>query len=176
MSDDEVRTRFLTDRGWFGFQEYFVREKLLPKLERIEFSGIAEARPSPEALVAVADADLVVIGPSNPLISVAPITALLAPALRRERTLAVSPIVGGRSLKGPTVEMMLTIRGEATPERVAEEYRTFAGRYVLDNVDARRAAAVEAMDYRVLVTDTVMNGTGGAQRLAADILEFRSGS
>ena len=117
-----------------------------------------------------------VIGPSNPLISVAPITALLAPALRRERTLAVSPIVGGRSLKGPTVEMMLTIRGEATPERVAEEYRTFAGRYVLDNVDARRAAAVEAMDYRVLVTDTVMNGTGGAQRLAADILEFRSGS
>jgi LPPG:FO 2-phospho-L-lactate transferase len=176
MSDDEVRTRFLTDRGWFGFQEYFVREKLLPKLERIEFSGIAEARPSPEALVAVADADLVVIGPSNPLISVGPITALLAPALRRGRTLAVSPIVGGRSLKGPTVEMMLAMRGEATPERVAEEYRTFAGRYVLDNLDAGRAPAVEAMDYRVLVTDTVMHDTRGAQRLASDILEFRSSS
>jgi LPPG:FO 2-phospho-L-lactate transferase len=176
MSDDEVRTRFLTDRGWLGFQEYFVREKLLPKLERIEFSGIAEARPSPEALAAVAGADLVVIGPSNPLISVAPITALLAPGLRPERTLAVSPIVGGRALKGPTVEMMMAMRGEAAPESVAEEYRAFAGRYVLDNLDAERAPAVEAMGYRVLVTDTVMHDAGGARRLAADILAFRSGS
>jgi len=175
MSDDEVRTRFLTDRGWLGFQEYFVREKLQPRLERIELSGISEARPSPEALAAAGEADLVVIGPSNPLISVAPITRLLAPALRRERTLAVSPIVGGRALKGPTVEMMHAILGEATPERVAEEYRDFAGRYVLDNLDADRATAVEAMDYRVLVTDTVMEDPGGARRLASDILEFRSG-
>jgi hypothetical protein len=71
---------------------------------------------------------------------------------------------------------MLAMRGEATPERVAEEYRTFAGRYVLDNLDAGRAPAVEAMDYRVLVTDTVMHDTRGAQRLASDILEFRSSS
>jgi LPPG:FO 2-phospho-L-lactate transferase len=175
MSDNEVRTRFLTDLGWLGFQEYFVREKLAPRLERIEFSGIPEAMPSPEAVAAVADADLVVIGPSNPLISVAPIIALLAPALRRERTLAVSPIVGGRALKGPTVEMMLALRGEATAGRVAEEYRGFAGRYVLDSLDAERAPAVEAMGYRVLVTDTVMRDAGDARRLASDILEFRSG-
>jgi LPPG:FO 2-phospho-L-lactate transferase len=176
MSDDDVRTRFLTDQGWLGFQEYFVREKLLPKLERIEFSGIDQARPAPEAWAAVAEADLVVIGPSNPLISIAPITALLAPALRRGRTLAVSPIVGGQALKGPTVEMMLATRGEATPERVAEEYREFAGGYVLDSLDGERAKAVEAMGYRALVTDTVMTDAGGARRLAADILEFGSGS
>jgi LPPG:FO 2-phospho-L-lactate transferase len=176
MSDDDVRTRFLTDRGWFAFQEYFVRERLLPKLEGIEFSGIDRARPSPEARSAVAEADLVVIGPSNPLISIAPITTLLASELRRGSTLAVSPIVGGRALKGPTVEMMLAMRGEATPECVAEEYREFAGRYVLDSLDGHRAEAVEGMGYRVLVTDTVMNDAAGARRLASAILEFGSGS
>lgn len=176
MSDQDVRTRFQTDRGWFDFQEYFVREKLGPKLEGVDFTGIDRARPSPEVLAAVAEADLVVVGPSNPLISVGPITALLSPVLSRDRTLAVSPIVGGRALKGPTVEMMLALRGEATPQRVAEEYRAFARWYVLDNLDAGSAAAVEAMGYGVLVTDTVMGDAGGARRLASDILEFRSRS
>jgi LPPG:FO 2-phospho-L-lactate transferase len=176
VSDHDLRTRFLTDAGWLGFQEYFVREKLGPTLQGIELDGVAEARPSPEVLAALDAADLVVIGPSNPLVSVGPITAVLAPALARERTLAVSPIVGGRALKGPTVEMMLALRGEATPERVAEEYRAFAGWYVLDSLDSRRAPAVEAMGYGVLVTDTVMLDSGGARRLASDILEFRSRS
>lgn len=176
MSDQDVRTRFQTDRGRLDFQEYFVREKLKPRLEGVEFAGMERARPSPEVLAAVAEADLVVVGPSNPLISVGPITSLLGPVLSRDRTLAVSPIVGGRALKGPTVEMMLALRGEATPERVAEEYRAFAGWYVLDNLDAEGTAAVEAMGYRVLVTDTVMSDAGGARRLASDILEFRSRS
>src|SRR5215470_15964417 len=122
MADDDVRTCFATDAGWLGFQEYFVRDKLGPELLGIEFGGLAAARPAPEALAAVEEADLVVIGPSNPLISIAPITALLGGAMRPERTVAVSPIVGGRALKGPTVEMMLAMRGEATAARVAEEY------------------------------------------------------
>ena len=176
MSDDDVRTRFLTDRGWLGFQEYFVREKLLPRLERIEFAGIEEAKPSREAQAAVAEADLVVIGPSNPLISIAPITTLLAAALRRDRTLAVTPIVAGQALKGPTVEMMLAVWGRATPEQVAEEYREIAAWYVLDDLDGGTAPTVEAMGYRVLVTDTVMRDAAGARRLASKILEFRSGS
>jgi len=171
MSDDDVRTRFDTDRGRLGFQEYFVREGLRPALRAIELAGIEAARPAPEALAAVESADLVVIGPSNPLISIAPITAVLGPAIAPERTVAVSPIVGGRALKGPTVEMMRSLLGEATPLRVAQEYRSLARRYVLDNLDVSQTPAIEALGYRVLVTDTVMDGTEGARRLASVILE-----
>jgi len=171
MADDDVRTCFSTDAGPLGFQEYFVREKLGPRLLGIELAGIATARPAPEALAAVEEADLVVIGPSNPLISIAPITSLLAGAMRRERTVAISPIVGGRALKGPTVEMMLAIVGEATPARVAREYRELAGRFVLDEVDREQAARIEALGCRVRVTDTVMQDVEGARRLAAAILE-----
>jgi LPPG:FO 2-phospho-L-lactate transferase len=170
MSDDDVRTCFDTEDGWLGFQEYFVRERLRPALRGVRLDGLEAARPAPEALAAVEGADLVVIGPSNPLISIAPITGVLGPALRPERTVAVSPIVGGRSLKGPTVEMMLALRGEATPARVAEEYHRLARRYVLDNLDAGQKPAIEALGYRVQVTDTVMADGDGARRLAAAIL------
>lgn len=171
MSDDDVRTCFDTEAGRLGFQEYFVRERLRPQLRGVAFEGLAAARPSPEAVAAVEAADLVVIGPSNPLVSIGPIGALLAGVLRRQHTLAVTPIVGGRALKGPTAEMMRTLRGEATPERVAQEYRQFASWFVLDDLDAGRAADIEAIGYRVLVTDTVMLGEGGARRLAARILD-----
>jgi LPPG:FO 2-phospho-L-lactate transferase len=172
MSDDDVRTCFETDQGWLGFQEYFVREKLRPALRGLRFDGLAAARPSPEAIEAVRAAELVVIGPSNPLISIGPITALLEPLLDPARTIAVSPLVAGRALKGPTVEMMRALWGEASVERVAEEYRAFARHFVIDEVDANKAAAVEALGYRVLVTDTVMQGAEGARRLAAAILDF----
>jgi LPPG:FO 2-phospho-L-lactate transferase len=170
MADDDVRTCFETDAGRLGFQEYFVREKLGPRLLGIEFAGMAAARPAPEALAAVEEADLVVIGPSNPLISIAPITGLLGQALKRERTVAVTPIVGGRALKGPTVEMLLAMRGVATPAAVAEEYRSLASTYVLDEVDRGDAPAIEALGYRVLVTDTVMADAGAAGRLARTLL------
>lgn len=172
MSDDDVRTCFDTDAGWLGLQEYFVRERLGPRLRGIRLDGLESARPSPEAATAVAEADLIVIGPSNPLISIAPITAVLAPRLQPARTVAVSPLVGGRALKGPTVEMMHALWGEVSAERVAQEYRTVAGRYVLDDLDSGRASAIEAMGYRVLVTDTVMEGKEGARRLAAALLDF----
>jgi LPPG:FO 2-phospho-L-lactate transferase len=171
MADDDVRTCFRTDAGWLGFQEYFVREKLRPALRAIDFAGMEAALPAPEARQAVEEADLVVIGPSNPLVSIAPITALLGQALPRERTVAVSPIVGGRSLKGPTVEMLLALGKDATPTQVATEYRGLAAGYVLDEVDSERAPDIEALGYRVLVTDTVMHGAGEARRLATAILD-----
>ena len=172
MSDDEVRTCFDTEAGRLAFQEYFVREQLRPALRGMELQGLEAARPSPEALAAVQEADLVVIGPSNPLISIRPITALLGTALRPDRTVAVSPIVGGRALKGPTVEMMAALMGEASARRVAEEYRSFAGMYVLDSLDAGEARSIEGLGYRVLVTDTVMDGVEAARRLAAAVLHF----
>ena len=87
--------------------------------------------------------------------------------------MAISPIVAGRALKGPTVEMMLALCGEATPARVAVQYRAFAGRFVLDALDREQAPAIEGMGYGVLVVDTVMRDAGDARRLAAAILEPR---
>jgi len=172
MSDEEVRTCFDTDQGWLGFQEYFVRERLGPSLRGLRFDGLDRARPSPEVVEAIAGARLVIIGPSNPLISIGPITQLVGRLLDPERTLAVSPLVGGRALKGPTAEMMRTLRGEASAVRVAEEYRSHARAFVIDRLDSERAPAVEALGYRVLLTDTVMDGEEGARRLARALLDF----
>jgi LPPG:FO 2-phospho-L-lactate transferase len=170
MSDDDVRTYFDTDAGRLGFQEYFVREQLRPRLRAIGFEGIESARPSPEVRQAMRDADLIVVGPSNPLISIAPIAGLLEDLRRPERTVAVTPLVGGRSLKGPTVEMLGTLRGEATPAAVAREYRGLASWFVLDAQDTGHQPAVEATGCQVLVADTVMRDAEGAERLARELL------
>ena len=169
MTDDKVRTRFVTEAGTLSFQEYFVRERLGPALRAIEIAGGDAASPSPEAAAALAKADLVVIGPSNPLISIGPILLVVGRRMDRQRTLAVTPIVGGAALKGPTVEMLRALGSEATPVAVARSYTSVAGTFVIDSRDAGSAGEIEAMGYRVIASDTVMND--GAQVLARSILE-----
>jgi len=169
MTDDKVRTRFVTEAGTLSFQEYFVRERLGPALRAIEIAGGDAASPSPEAAAALAEADLVVIGPSNPLISIGPILLVVGRRMDRQRTLAVTPIVGGAALKGPTVEMLRALGSEATPVAVARSYTSVAGTFVIDSRDAGSAGEIEAMGYRVIVSDTVMND--GGQVLARSILE-----
>jgi len=162
MTDDKVRTRFVTDRGTLSFQEYFVRDRLAPALQSIDIAGADAAESTPEATAALVDADLVVIGPSNPLISIAPILKVIGRQLHRERTVAVTPIVGGAALKGPTVEMLRALGFDATPLEVARQYAHVAGMFVLDNRDAGVAREIEAMGYRVMVCDTVMADGGAA--------------
>ena len=169
MTDEKVRTRFVTDRGTLSFQEYFVRERLGPALQGIEIAGADSAEPSPEVAATLVDADLVVIGPSNPLISIGPILEVIGPRLHRERTVAVTPIVGGRALKGPTIEMMRALGHEPSPLEVARGYASSAGTFVLDSRDAGAADEIEALGYRVIVCDTVM--AGGGEELATAILE-----
>ena len=169
MTDDKVRTRFVTDAGNLSFQEYFVRERLGPLLRAIEIAGGDVASPSPEAAAALAEADLVVIGPSNPLISIAPILEVLGRRMDRERTMGVTPIVGGAALKGPTVAMLRALGSEATPVEVARSYKSVAGTFVIDSRDAGSAGEIEAMGYRVIVCNTVMTDDG--QSLAKSILE-----
>ena len=169
MTDDKVRTRFVTDRGTLSFQEYFVRERLAPALHSIDIAGGDAAESTPEATAALVDADLVVIGPSNPLISIAPILKVIGRQLHRERTVAVTPIVGGAALKGPTVEMLRALGFDASPLEVARQYAPVAGTFVLDDRDAGAAGEIEAMGYQVIVCDTVMadGGAGLAQAIAA---------
>jgi LPPG:FO 2-phospho-L-lactate transferase len=170
MSDEPVRTRFATDAGELSFQEYFVRERLKPKLLAIDFAGVDSARPTPEVISALHDADLVVIGPSNPLISIDPILRVTGPHLSRERTVAVTPIVAGASLKGPTVEMMRAMGLDPNPVEVARMYRDVASGYVLDERDANLAGQIEELGYRTILCDTVMRD--GGRTLAKSVLSY----
>ena len=168
MTNEMVRTRFATDAGDLSFQEYFVRERLGPRLEGIRFSGIENARPSPEVLKALREAKAVVIGPSNPLISIEPILRVLSDELVRERTIAVTPIVSGAALKGPTVEMMRAMGHPPNPIEVARMYRAVASTFVVDSRDSALKTAIEALGYKVIVTDTVMRD--GGRGLASALL------
>ena len=169
MTNERVRTRFVTDQGELSFQEYFVRERLRPALRAIRFEGIESAQPTSEVVSALAEADLVIIGPSNPLISVEPILRIIGERMPRKRTVAITPIVAGAALKGPTVEMMRAVGPEPNPVEVARMYRDVAAGFVLDDRDHALASAVENMGLRTLVVDTVMSDGGAA--LAARILE-----
>jgi LPPG:FO 2-phospho-L-lactate transferase len=174
MTDERVRTRFVTGAGVFSFQEYFVRERLGPAMRSVEFEGIDSARPTPEVLAALAEADLVVIGPSNPLISIAPILRVIGQSLPRDRTVAITPIVGGLAFKGPTVEMLRAVGSDASPVAVARMYSGVASAFVIDSRDASLASPIEGLGYRAIVCDAVMNGSG--EGLAAAILEAFEGA
>jgi LPPG:FO 2-phospho-L-lactate transferase len=168
MTDQPVRTRCVTERGTFSLQEYFVRERLEPPIVAITFDGIEAARPTSAVLGALDGADLIVIGPSNPLISIDPILKLVGPHLRRERVVAVTPLVGGVALKGPTVEMMRALGLEVSPVEVARRYQDVASGFVLDETDRDLAPSIEGLGYKVKVARTVMDD--GGLRLATRLL------
>lgn len=168
MSDDAMRTRFMTERGELSFQEYFVRERLAPRLLEIKFVTRGHVYASPEVIRALRDADLVVIGPSNPLISIDPILQLTRHEIPAKKTVAISPIVGGVALKGPTVQMMRALKLDPSPVEVARRYAGVATKFVLDERDRELKPEIERLDYRVVVTDTVMRDGGRA--LAAALL------
>ena len=168
MTDDAVRTRFETDKGELSFQEYFVRERLAPVLRGIKFATRGPAHATSQVLEALRDADRVIIGPSNPLISIDPILRLTHDAMPRDRTIAVTPIVGGKALKGPTVAMMRALGMDAGPVEVARHYVSVARAFVLDERDRALEPALKELGYRTVVTDTVMRDGGRA--LAAALL------
>jgi LPPG:FO 2-phospho-L-lactate transferase len=162
MSDEVVRTRFRTDRGEFSFQEYFVRERLKPRLHAIDFATPEPPHTTAQVTEAIRAAERVIIGPSNPLISIEPILQLTRQLIERERTIAITPLVGGVALKGPTVEMMRATTGaDPTPVDIARRYVDVAQCFVLDERDASLRTEIEALGYKVLVRDTVMRDDGG---------------
>jgi LPPG:FO 2-phospho-L-lactate transferase len=172
MTDGAVRTRFATDAGELSFQEYYVRARLQPALRGIKFAIQEPVQATTQVLNAVASADLVVIGPSNPLISIDPILQLIREAMPRQRTVAVTPIVGGAALKGPTVEMMRAMGLEPGPYEVARLYCDVASTFVLDARDAALRQGIEGLGYRVVVADTVMRD--GGRTLVRAILEAQA--
>jgi LPPG:FO 2-phospho-L-lactate transferase len=179
MTDDEVRTEVRTPEGWLEFQEYFVHRGQQPEVLEVRFRGIDGACVTPEARAAIDAADVIVIAPSNPIVSTGPILALpgvreaLGAAARRGTPIvAVSGIVGGRALRGPADRMLATLGHEPTALGVARIYQGVAGRFVLDRVDEALASDVEALGMRTLVTDTIMTDDAARARLAAEVLAF----
>jgi LPPG:FO 2-phospho-L-lactate transferase len=170
MTEQRVRSILTTSKGRLQLQEYFVRERHQPEVTAVELEGLAAAGPAPGVAEALAGAERVIIGPSNPAISIEPILAVAGHLLDRGRTLAVTPIVAGAALKGPTVEMLRGLGREATPTGVARGYRDHAATFVLDHRDAAEAGAIHALGCRVAILDTVMVGAAGRRRLAEEIL------
>jgi LPPG:FO 2-phospho-L-lactate transferase len=170
MSDDPVRTRIRTDAGELSMQEWFVGQRCGPAVRGLHLAGVESARPASEAVAAVTNAEAVIIGPSNPLLSVDPILAVLGGDLDRERVTVVSPVVGGRSLKGPTVDMLRQVGEEATALGVARRYAGVAAAIVIDRTDVALAEPIRSLGMRALIDDIVMDGAAGERRLATSLL------
>lgn len=168
MSDAAVRTILETDAGELDIQEWFIRDAMKPEVRAVRFDGPAD--PSPQAVELLEGADLVVIGPSNPPISLEPIFYAVGRHIPRQRCVGVSPIVGGEALKGPTIRMLRELGREATPVGVAKGLLPWCSRFVLDRRDSGLAPAIRALGYDdVIVLDTVM-GREARTRLAREIL------
>ena len=171
MSDDPVRTRVLTDAGWLDFQDWFVGRQCRPVVRQVVFAGAATARAQPDFLQAVSAARAIVICPSNPFISVDPILAIpgVREALRQSAApvIAVSPIIGGRAVKGPTAKLMTEFGLVASAAAVVRHYGDLLDRFV---VDAEDAAACDGLGPRAIVTPTLMTTLADRERLARVVL------
>lgn len=178
MTDDPVATLLDTADGRMHLQEYFVRARCEPVVRAISFDGVEPAKPSPGVLEAISGADAMVIAPSNPLISIGPILAVpgIRDALRavRDRVIAVCPLVGGKSLKGPTDRMMAQLGHEVTPGAIAAMYADICGTMVLDPVDGDACGGVRAAGMEALLVPTVMRSLDDKIRLADAILAWRA--
>lgn len=179
-TDDRYRTRLETDEGLLDFQDYFVRRRQEPQVRRVILDGAETARPTGEVLDAIGDAELVVIGPSNPIVSIGPtlelagvreaVIAVGAPKL------AVSPIIGGRALKGPADRMLTSLGHEASAVGVARLYAGLVDRFVLDESDASLAPGIEGLGMTADVMPTVMRSDADRAALAGALIAVAESS
>jgi LPPG:FO 2-phospho-L-lactate transferase len=173
-TDDRVRTRVLTDAGELDFQEYFVRNRQSHEVRGLRFEGVQAARPTPAVLAALGEAELVVIGPSNPLVSIGPILAI--PGLREAlvasgaRRIGVSGIVAGQAIRGPADRMLGSLGHEVSARGVARLYADLLDTFVIDEADAALAASIGELGLQVAVLPTVMRTDADRAELAKAIL------
>lgn len=175
MSDLHTPTTIVTADGEMHFQEYLIRRRAEPTIKSIRFENIELARPAAGVLEAILEADVVIVCPSNPLISIGPIVAV--PGIRQAlvettaNVVAISPVVGGASLKGPTDRMLRDLGMEVTAPQVARLYRDFVDLFLLDEVDEAERGAVEALGIATRTAQTVMKTEDDKERLARSLIE-----
>jgi LPPG:FO 2-phospho-L-lactate transferase len=174
MSDQPVPTIIETREGDLHFQEYLIKRRTEPGVRGIRFHNVQFAHPAPGVLEAICDADRVVICPSNPLISIGPILAL--PRVReqlrarKESVFAVSPIVGGKSLKGPSDKMLMQLLHGSSAMAVAKLYADFTGTFIIDSRDKAQEPAIRALGMKVAILPTVMRTRADKHKLARALL------
>ena len=175
VTNDPHPTVVVTDAGELPFQVYFVQRAARDAVLEIRLPGAAEARPAPGVLESIRQAELVIVAPSNPFVSIEPILAV--PGVRKAlaqspaRRVAVSPIVGGEAVKGPAAEMLRTLEHEVSATGVASLYRGLIDCFVLDALDATLAPAVEALGMQAVAVDTMMTDPRARARVAGAVLE-----
>nr|WP_321525945.1 2-phospho-L-lactate transferase [uncultured Cohaesibacter sp.] len=175
-TDDRVQTRVKTEKGWLSFQEYFVREKCAPTIEALELVGIEAAVATPEAQEAIASADLLVIAPSNPLVSIEPILAVkgIRDAVKEARVprIAVSPLIAGKVVKGPADRMMAALGMRADAVGVASHYVGLIDALLIDHQDSLLAEEIASLSIRPHCDDILMKDTTDKARLARAVVDL----
>jgi LPPG:FO 2-phospho-L-lactate transferase len=170
VSDDRIRTLVETDVGTLAFQEYFVKRRTEDDVRAVRFDGAEAAQPAPGVIEAIRDADAVLIAPSNPVVSLGPVLAVpgVREALRetRAKVAGVSPLIGGKTIKGPADRMMASLGMTPTCAGVAQAYADFLDVLVIDEEDRGEAAAAEAHGVRAVVAQTIMRGPSEKRALA----------
>jgi LPPG:FO 2-phospho-L-lactate transferase len=181
MTDDRVRTQIRTGDGWLDFQDYFVRRHHADDVLELRYDGADSAKPTAEVLDAIKSADVIVVAPSNPFLSVTPILRVpgLLEALHAAKAplIAVSPIVGGDAVRGPAAQIMRSLGGgESSSSSVARLYAQtwpdLVDALVIDEVDASEVDAIAASGIRAHVTPTLIAAQRERRRLAQEILEL----
>ena len=173
-TDDRLRTRIRTPAGEFEFQEWFVARGHADRVDQVVYDGAADVTPAPGVLEALEAAELIAIAPSNPFVSIGPILAVdeirALVERRRERVVAVSPLIGGRAVKGPAEAMFQSLAGGTSPAQVTDCYKGLIGALVIDEADADDAAAVAERGVRPLVTRTLMSEPDARAELVETVL------
>ena len=175
MSEEPVRTMVHTINGdILGFQEYFVHQKCKPVVDHFEFRGIEAARPTPKVLKAIKACDLVVFAPSNPWVSIDPILAIpgYRDAIFQKPVIAVSPLIGGKAIKGPAAKIYQELGIQPCASAVAKHYQDLLTGFIIDNSDRAELEKIERWRIIALVTDILMKNNQDRLRLAKDVLQF----
>lgn len=169
-TDDRLQTYVVTRTGSMHFQEYMVKRQTAPRVRAVHFKGARSAKPAPRVLESIKKANGVIIAPSNPIVSIGAILAVpgIRSALRRTkaRIVGVSPIIGGKTVKGPADKLMRAVEFKATAAGVAEVYRDFLDTLIIDQIDRDLAPAIEALGIKPIVTNTLMKSMRDKVRLA----------
>ena len=175
-TDAKVQTRVLTDGGWLSFQEYFVRERCQPEVLELSYDGLESSEITPEAEKALKEADLIIIAPSNPLVSILPI--LKIPGFHKvlqdatAPILAVSPLIAGKALKGPADRMLASLKYRADAVGVANFYENIAAYFLMDSNDFELSDEVSKLGMVPYTADILMPDLAGKVRLAREILQL----
>jgi LPPG:FO 2-phospho-L-lactate transferase len=169
MSDHPVRTMVETEEGELAFQEYFVQRRCEPQVNGFRFEGAATAKPAPGTEDAIRSAEAVIICPSNPWVSIDPILRVINV---EKPVIAISPIIGGQTVKGPAAKMYRELGIEPSALAVARHYCDLAAGFVFDHLDHELEGEIRSLGMRTLVTNTLMKSHDDRKRLAADVLTF----